>query len=239
MKVDILAIGVHPDDVELCCSGTILSHIALGYSVGILDLTKGELGTRGNATIRLREAKKAASILGVRFRENLGLSDGFFINNRTSQIKIIEAIRKHKPDIVLANAISDRHPDHGRSAKLVADATFLSGLVKIDTYDENGNLQDRWRPKQVFHYIQDHYIRPDFIVNITPFAEKKFESILAYKSQFYDPNSKEPSSPISSANFLEFIESRSREFGRLINADFGEGFTCNIPIHVKDIMQLG
>ena len=184
MKIDILAIGVHPDDVELSCAGTILKHIALGKTVGILDLTLGELGTRGNSELRTKEALNAAKLLGVSFRKQLSLKDGFFENNQSNLIPIIEIIRETKPEIVLANAVLDRHPDHGRAAKLTADACFYSGLSKIETVI-NKQQQIPWRPKALYHYIQDNFIQPDFVIDITPHMEKKMESIMAYSSQFF------------------------------------------------------
>jgi len=238
MKLDILAIGVHPDDVELSCSGTILKHIALGKKVGILDLTRGELGTRGNAELRTIEANNAAKILGVSVREQLNMADGFFENNEKHIKEIITVLRKYQPEIVLCNAISDRHPDHGRSAKLEADACFYSGLIKIETFDENGKSQKAWRPKAVYHYIQDHFIKPDFVVDITAHMDKKMESIMAYSSQFFDPNSKEPETPISTKNFIDTVKAKSNLFGRAINTDYAEGFTTNKYIGVENLFDL-
>lgn len=220
MKVDILAIGVHPDDVELSCSGTILKHIHQGKTVGILDLTLGELGTRGSAELRTKEATEAAKILGVSFRTQLNFKDGFFENNEEHVRLIIEQIRKCQPEIVLCNAISDRHPDHGRSAKLTADACFYSGLVKIET----PGLQ-AWRPKAVYHYIQDQFIHPDFVIDVTEHVETKHKAIMAFSSQFYNPNSKEPETPISNKNFLENVNAKMSIWGRAINAQYAEGFT--------------
>lgn len=237
MKLDILAIGVHPDDVELSAAGTILKHIALGKSVGILDLTLGELGTRGNATLRTQEATQAAKILGLKVREQLTMADGFFENNEAHQKQIIQIIRKYQPEIVLCNAVSDRHPDHGRAAKLTADACFYSGLMKIETQDHD-KTQAAWRPKAIYHYIQDNFIEPDFVVDITPFMDKKMESIMAYSSQFFDPNSKEPVTPISTANFMEYIKAKSSIFGRALNCDYAEGFTVNRYIGVENLFDL-
>lgn len=237
MKLDILAIGVHPDDVELSASGTILKHIALGKTVGMLDLTLGELGTRGSATLRTQEATHAAKILGVSVREQLTMADGFFENNEAHQKLIIQAIRKYQPEIVLCNAVSDRHPDHGRAAKLASDACFYSGLVKIET-KENGEVQKPWRPKAVYHYIQDNLLEPDFVIDITAHMDKKTESIMAYSSQFFDPNSKEPTTPISSANFMEYVKAKSSVFGRAINCDYAEGFTVNRYIGVDNLFDL-
>jgi bacillithiol biosynthesis deacetylase BshB1 len=223
MKLDILAIGAHPDDVELCASGTLLRHINMGYKVGILDLSRGELGTRGNADLRMQEAEKATKILGLAARENLGMADGFFENNPEHQLRIIKIIRKYKPELVLANAVSDRHPDHGRAGKLADDACFYSGLIKIET-ELDGEAQKAWRPKAVYHYIQDYYIKPDIIVDISEFYDKREESIMAYSSQFHSGKEKdEPDTPISSPEFLEFLRGRSLNFGRLIGAKYGEG----------------
>jgi bacillithiol biosynthesis deacetylase BshB1 len=238
MKLDILAIGVHPDDVELSCSGTLLKHIEQGYKVGILDLTQGQLGTRGTPELRLKEAQNSAKLLGIAVRENLGMEDGYFVNDFSHQKRIIEVIRKYRPEIVLANAVTDRHPDHGRAAKLIADACFYSGLRKIETQSAGKN-QDAWRPKAVYHYIQDYYIQPDFIIDITPYFEKKKEAILAFSSQFYNPaNKNEPETPISSKDFLDFVEARARNFGRIINATYGEGFTASRPMGVNSLLDL-
>jgi bacillithiol biosynthesis deacetylase BshB1 len=237
MKLDILAIGVHPDDVELSASGTILKHIALGKTVGILDLTRGELGTRGNAELRTQEATHAAKILGLSIREQLSMADSFFENNEAHQKEIIRIIRKYQPEIVLCNAITDRHPDHGRAAKLTADACFYSGLVKVET-KEDGKIQAPWRPKAVYHYIQDYFIEPDFVIDITPFMGKKIESIMAYSSQFFDPNSKEPETPISTKNFLEYVKSKGSLFGRAINVDYAEGYTVSRYIGIENLFDL-
>ena len=237
MKIDILAFGVHPDDVELSCSGTILKHIKLGKKVGIIDLSKGELGTRGNAEIRAKEAIKSAKILGVAFRETLNMQDGFFQNDKEHQLKIIEKIRQYQPEIVLCNAVEDRHPDHGRAAKLVADACFYSGLIKIKT-ELNGKTQLKWRPKAVYHYIQDRFIHPDIVVDVTEFVEKKIEAIKTFSSQFYNPKSKEPETPISSEDFLDFVKSRMKNFGRDIGVKYAEGFTSSRYIGVNDLFDL-
>lgn len=237
MKIDILAVGVHPDDVELCCAGTLLKHMAMGHTTGILDLTEGELGTRGTPEIRKKEAMKAAEILGVSFREIMNLKDGFFTGSNEEMLEVVKRIRKYQPDVVLCNAITDRHPDHGRAAKLVAEACFYSGLRKIETVHE-GVAQEVWRPKAVYHYIQDRHIRPDLAVDITPFVDKKTEAINAYSSQFFHPDSKEPVTPISTASFMEFVKARMREMGREINADFAEGFTVNRTIGVDDLLKL-
>jgi bacillithiol biosynthesis deacetylase BshB1 len=236
-KIDILAIGVHPDDVELSCSGTLAKHIAMGKSVGILDLTRGELGTRGNAEIRTKESMEAARILGVANRIQLNLRDGFFEQNEQSLISIIQQIRFFCPDIVLCNAINDRHPDHGRSAKLVADACFYAGLAKIETvYD--GQKQTAWRPKAVYHYIQDNYLEPDFVIDVTDYKELKHKAILAFSSQFYNPGSQEPETPISSADFLESVDAKMRVMGRQIGVSFAEGFKRTRYIGVQNLFDL-
>lgn len=237
MKTDILAIGVHPDDVELACSGTLLKHIALGKKVGILDLTRGELGTRGNAELRTKEANDSAKILGVSFRTQLNMKDGFFENNESNQKQIIEQLRKYQPEIVLCNAISDRHPDHGRSSRLVADACFYSGLRKIET-SLDGKQQEAWRPKAVYHYIQDNFIHPDFVVDVTEHVDTKHKAIMAFSSQFYDPNSKEPETPISSKNFLENLDAKMSVWGRAINVRYAEGFTVSRYPGVKNLFDL-
>lgn len=232
MKVDILAIGIHPDDVELSCAGTLLKHIAAGKTAGILDLTRGELGTRGTPELRREEAMKAAEILGVAFREIMDLRDGFFDGGEAEMMGVLKKIREYQPEIVLCNAVSDRHPDHGRAAKLVSEACFYSGLRKIETG------QNPWRPKAVYHYIQDRYIMPDFVVDVTPFVEKKIEAIKAFSSQFWDPNSKEPMTPIAGESFFEFVKSRMRVLGRDINVDFAEGFTTARVPGVDDLFSL-
>ena len=237
MKLDILAFGAHPDDVELGCSGTIAKEISLGKKVGIIDLTRGELGTRGSVAIRNAESKKATQILGVAVRENLDMRDGFFINDEAHQLKIIEMIRKYQPEIVLCNAIQDRHIDHGKGSKLVSDACFLSGLRKIKT-TLNGESQQAWRPKVVYHYIQWENLQPDFVVDISGFIDVKMESILAYSSQFYDPNSKEPESPISSKNFLDSVKYRAQDLGRIIGVAHGEGFTVERYLAVNSLSDL-
>ncbi|MCB0402365.1 MAG: bacillithiol biosynthesis deacetylase BshB1 [Flavobacteriales bacterium] len=237
MKLDILAIGVHPDDVELSCSGTILKHIAQGKKVGILDLTQGELGSRGNAALRLQEAAKAAEIQGVAIRENLGFADGFFENNPAHQIELIKIIRKYQPDVVLANAVSDRHPDHGRASELISESCFYSGLVKIET-ELDGQVQEKWRPKAVYHYIQDRYIKPDFVVDVTPYAGTKMKAILAFSSQFYDPDSTAPETPISGKDFLHVVEAKMAILGREIGVKYAEGFTVERIPGVEDLTTL-
>ena len=237
MKLDILAIGAHPDDVELSCSGTIAKEIAAGKKVGILDLTRGELGTRGSAEIRDKEAAAAAKILGVSIRENLAFADGFFTNDKKHQLKIIEVIRKYQPDIVLCNAVDDRHIDHPKGSKLASDACFLSGLRRIET-ELNGVPQKEWRPKQVYHYIQWKNIEPDFVVDISDFIDIKEKSVLAYSSQFYNPDSNEPPSPITSKNFIESVQYRAKDLGRIVGVDYAEGFTSERYICVKKISDL-
>ncbi len=237
MKLDILAFGAHPDDVELGCAATLAKEVSQGKKVGIVDLTQGELGTRGSAELRMQEAAKAAQILGVSIRENLKFADGFFVNDRKHQIEIIKMIRKYQPEIVLCNAIQDRHIDHGKGSKLVSDACFLSGLQKIVT-ELDGESQEKWRPKLVYHYIQWKNIEPDFVVDVSGFIEKKIDSVMAYSSQFYDPSSKEPQTPISSKNFTDSIEYRARDLGRLIGTDFAEGFTVERYIAVESLSKL-
>lgn len=223
-KVDLLAIAAHPDDAELSCSGTLMKHVANGHKVAIVDLTRGELGTRGSAELRAKEAADASEIMGISYRENLGMADGFFQVNHEHILPLITQIRRFRPDIVLANAISDRHPDHGRGAKLATEACFYAGLRKIETSHE-GQAQEAWRPKAVYHYIQDRYIKPDVVVDITPFWERKMKAVMAFGSQFYNPESKEPISPIATKDFKDFLEGRARQFGREGNCTFGEGFT--------------
>jgi bacillithiol biosynthesis deacetylase BshB1 len=234
MKLDILAFGVHPDDVELGCAGTLLAAIAEGKHVGIIDLTQGELGTRGTAETRKVEADNAAKILGVHVRENLKMADGFFQNDEQHQRKIIEVIRKYQPNIILCNAPEDRHPDHGRSAKLVSDAAFLSGLRKIVT-NWNGKMQDAWRPSYVFHYIQARYLKPDFVVDISAHHAIKLQSILAYSTQFHHPNSSEPQTYISSQQFLDTVKSRDQMWGQQIGVQFAEGFISEKLLSIKSL----
>lgn len=237
MKLDILAFGAHPDDVELGCGATIAKEISLGKKVGIVDLTRGELGTRGSADLRDEEAAKAANILGVSVRENLRFADGFFVNDRKHQIEIIKMIRKYQPEIVLCNAIDDRHIDHSKGSNLVSDACFLSGLLKIETEVE-GKLQEKWRPKNVYHYIQWKNIEPDFVVDVTGFIDVKEKSVRAYSSQFFDNNSKEPETPITSKNFIDSINYRARDLGRLIGVEFAEGYTSERYVAVGNLDKL-
>jgi bacillithiol biosynthesis deacetylase BshB1 len=232
LKLHILAFAAHPDDVELSAAGTVLKHIDMGYKAGIVDLTRGELGTRGTPEDRDREAVAAAEFMGLSARENLGLHDGFFTNDEESQRKVITAIRKYRPEIVLCNAVRDRHIDHGKGSELVADSCFLSGLAKIDTG------QEAWRPRAVYHYIQDRYIHPAFVVDITAYMEKKIETVMCFKSQFYNPDSDEPETPISSLAFLEFLRARAREMGRQAGYEFAEGFTVERYPGVTDLLML-
>lgn len=237
MKLDILAFGAHPDDIELSCGATIAKEISLGKKVGIVDLTRGELGTRGTAEIRDKEAADAAKILGVDIRENLRFRDGFFVNDEAHQLEVIKMLRKYRPEIVICNAVDDRHIDHGKGSKLVSDACFLSGLVKIET-QLDGEVQQAWRPKQVYHYIQWKNLTPDFVVDVTGFIDKKIESVMAYKSQFYDPNSNEPITPIATKNFKESIFYRAADLGRLINTEYAEGFTTERYLAVNSLADL-
>lgn len=238
MKLDILAIGAHPDDIELGCGATIAKEVAKGKKVGIIDLTRGELGTRGTAKTRDEESKKAAEILGIALRLNLGFADGFFVNDKEHQIEVIRKIRTYKPDIVLCNAFDDRHIDHGKGSKLVSDACFLSGLIKIETQDSKGHKQSPWRPKHVYHYIQWKNLEPDFVVDVSGFMDKKMEAVLAYKTQFYDANSKEPETPISSKNFTDSIKYRARDLGRLVGVDYAEGFNVERHVAVDSLFNL-
>lgn len=237
MKLDILAFGAHPDDVELGCGGTIAKEVKNGKKVGIIDLTRGELGTRGTAETRDEEAFNAAKILGVSIRTNLEFADGFFVNDKKHQLAIIKMIRKYQPEIILCNAIDDRHIDHGKGSKLVSDACFLSGLIKIETTDD-GVVQKPWRPKQVYHYIQWKHIEPDLTVDISGFINKKMDAVLAYKTQFFDADSKEPETPISSKNFTDSIIYRSRDLGRLIGVEHAEGYTVERYVAVDSLFDL-
>lgn len=238
MKLDILAIAAHPDDAEMSCAGTLLMAAAGGKKIGIIDLTRGELGTRGTPDIRAAEAAAATKILGLHARENLGLADGFFRNDREHQLPIIAALRRYQPDIVLLNAIHDRHPDHGRGAQLASEACFLSGLKMIETLDEHDQAQAAWRPRLVYHYIQDRQIAPDFVVDISDVWAKKWEAIQAFKSQFFDTESTEPVTYLSTPAFSKFMEARAREFGHLIGVEFGEGFTRERTLGVKQLSDL-
>lgn len=237
MNLDILAFAAHPDDIELAASGTLMKHIALGKKVGIIDLTQGELGSRGTIQTRYEEAAEASRIMGISHRENLKMADGFFEINEANKRLIIEQIRRFRPAIVLANAIEDRHPDHGRASQLVSEACFLSGLRKVETTFE-GESQMAFRPSFVYHYIQDHYIKPDFVVDVTEFAERKMEAILAYKTQFYNPNSNEPQTPISGKEFLDFVKARMAQFGRSLQVPYAEGFTVERTLGIKNLFDL-
>jgi N-acetylglucosamine malate deacetylase 1 len=238
MKLDILVMAAHPDDAELGCSGTIFASIAQGKKVGIADFTRGELGTRGTPEMRLAESEEATKILGIHARENVGFRDGFFVNDEEHLMKLIRVIRRYQPEIVLANAPFDRHPDHIKGCQLAVDACFKAGLRMIETFEDDGTPQKEWRPKNVYHYIQDRHIKPDFVVDISNFWEQKEASIRAFKSQFYDPNSTEPNSYLSSPAFLKFVEARSREMGHAIGVEFGEGFTSYKCLGIKDLGSL-
>ena len=237
MKLAVLAFGAHPDDVEMSCGGTLAKLVSEGRKVGIIDLTRGELGSRGTPEIRDIEAINAAKILGVEVRENLRFRDGFFVEDEAHLYKVIEMIRKYQPEIVLCNAILDRHPDHGRGAKLVRNALFLSGLIKIETFFE-GKKQAAWRPKQFFHYIQDHNLVPDFVIDISDFYAQKMASVAAHKSQFYDPHSTEPATYISTPEFWDFFNTRAHNTGHIIGVKYGEGFMAETPLKVGDLMTL-
>ncbi len=236
-KVDILAVGVHPDDVELSISGTLAAQVRKGNSFGILDLTQGELGTRGTPEIRHQEAEEAARILGASFRVNLGFRDGFFTGTETEKLEIVKVIRASQPRILIGNAIRDRHPDHGRAAKLVYDAWFLSGLKSIETHID-GNVQDRWRPVVIYHYLQDYIVAPDVVVDISDTFDIKMKAIRAFRSQFFDPDSLEPDSPLTNKDFFDQIEGRARSLGRQIGVEYGEGLTAPRYIGVRDLFDL-
>jgi len=238
MKLDILVMAAHPDDAEMSAAGTMAIAIEKGRKVGIVDFTRGELGTRGTPEIRAEEATAASKILNVSVRENLDFRDGFFKNDEEHQMKLIRVIRRYQPDIVLANAIEDRHPDHGKGAAIAVDACFLSGLRMIRTFEDDGTEQAAWRPKFLYHYIQDRYIKPDLVVDITKYWDLKEASIRAYKSQFYDPNSSEPESYLTSPEFLDFLKARAQEMGHSIGARYGEGFTKTKMLGVKDLFDL-
>lgn len=237
MKVDILAIGVHPDDIELSCVGTLINAVRKGKKVGLVDLTQGELGTRGSGPLRLIEAANSAKIIGAEYRHNMGMRDGFFEITEDNLMAVIREIRFSKPDILLANSIDDRHPDHGRSAELVHRAAFLAGLQKIETEYE-GVKQEKWRPKVTYHYIQDKNIEPDLVVDITDSFEDKLECLKCYSSQFHDPNSQEPETPLTGADFFDFIAGKAKTFGRAIGAEYAEMYTCHRYIGTDDITNL-
>jgi bacillithiol biosynthesis deacetylase BshB1 len=237
MKLDILAISAHPDDIELSCSGTLIAHKSLGYTTGILDLTEGEMSTRGTPEIRQKESVEASQIMGISIRENLGLSDAKFDLSFENQARVIKVLRKYRPEIILANAPYDRHPDHVRASQLIEEAVFKSGLVKIETED-NGESQLPWRPQKVYHYIQSVSLEPDFICDISAHMEQKMAAIRVFKSQFFDPKSNEPDTYISNPDFLKLIEARSREWGHRIGVSYGEGFVQRQSLGVKSLFDL-
>jgi bacillithiol biosynthesis deacetylase BshB1 len=237
MKLDILAFAAHPDDVELSASGTLLHYASQGKKIGIIDLTEGELGTRGTVADRYTESAAAGKLMGLAVRKNLNMGDGFFEINEENKRKIIEQIRIHQPEIVLANCLSDRHPDHGRGGKLVSDACFLAGLRKIETVVDGVVLAPH-RPRLIMHYIQDYYTHPDIVMDVSPFMEQKIEVIKAFRSQFFDPTSTEPTTPISGEEFFQFIKGRMMQYGRPIGVDYAEGFTVTRILGVKDIFEL-
>lgn len=237
MKLDLLVFAAHPDDAELSCSGTIFTHVMQGKKVGLVDLTRGELGTRGTPEIRSQEAEAAAKILNLTVRENLGFRDGFFQNDENHRLEVVKMIRKFQPEIILANAVHDRHPDHGRASKLLTEAIFLSGLKQVKTFQDH-EAQSPWRPVAVYHYIQSLYLKPDIIVDVSDAWPTKMAAIKAYKSQFFDPDSKEPETYISRPGFMELITARAKEFGHSIGADYGEGFTINRNMGVKSLFDL-
>lgn len=237
MKLAVLAFAAHPDDVEISCGGTLLKYIQAGKKVGIIDLTRGELGTRGTAETREAEASNAAKALQLSVRKNLGFKDGFITNNEEYTRKIISEIRRFQPEIVLANSLVDRHPDHAKAAKLVADACFLSGLSKIETQDE-GTIQQAFRPRLVLHYIQDYYIEPDVTLDVSEFIEQKINVISCFSSQFYDPNSTEASTPISGEEFFDFLKGRMMSLGRPSGVKYAEGFSINRSFGVKDLFDI-
>ena len=237
-KLDFLAFGAHPDDVELGCGATIAKLVSQGKKVGIVDLTRGELGTRGSAEIRTKETNEASNILGITIRENMNFKDGFFRNDEEHQLKIIQVIRKYQPDFVFCNAPDDRHIDHPKGSQLIVEASFLSGLIKINTDDSSGNAQKQWRPKNIYHYIQWKNLDPDFIFDVSGFQNTKMDAVKCYSSQFYDPKSKEPETPISTKNFLNFVQSRANDFGRLIGVEHGEGFISNRKLGFSSFDEL-
>lgn len=237
MQIDILAFGAHPDDVELGCSGTLLLHKEKGKSIGIIDLTSGELGTRGSAQLRMEEAAAAAKAMGLDIRETLDMPDGFIENNAENRLKVVTMLRKYRPGLVLCNALYDRHTDHGKAGALVAEACFIAGLAKIETTNA-GQAQLPWRPKVVLHYIQDYYIKPDVVVDITPKFQAKIEIVKAYKSQFYSQESVEPETPISVPHFFDYLQGRALDMGRYAGVKYAEGFTASRPLGVEDLTAL-
>jgi len=238
MKLDILAIGAHPDDVELGCSGTLINEIRRGKKAGIVDLTQGELGTRGTIETRYAEATEAAQVMGISARENLKMRDGFFRNDEEHQMQVVRILRKYQPEIVIANVLEDRHPDHGRGGWLVYDACFFSGLRQVKTFDDEGKEQEKWRPKMLLHYIQDRFYEPDIIIDVSDVWEQRMQSVKAYKTQFHDPNSKEPQSYLSTPDFLEFLTARARSLGKRIGVKYGEGFLSKKNIGLRDLDSL-
>lgn len=238
MKLDILAISAHPDDVEVSAGGTLLHHVALGKKVGLLDLTRAELSTRGNVVQRAEEAKQSGLILGAVVRDQLGLPDGFFSIDQTNLLKLVAKIRFYQPELILANSVDDRHPDHQRAANLVEQAVFLANLVKVETQDETGATQRPWRTRAVYHYVQDRTCQPDFVVDISPYIEQKFEAIRAYKSQFYQPDCTDPETPISCPSFFEALRGRNAMLGRQIGVDYAEAFTSARPVGIRDLFEL-
>lgn len=237
MKLDIMVVAAHPDDAELTCAGTIMAHIAQGKKAGIIDLTRGEMGTRGTSEIREQESAAASKIMELSARKNLGFEDAFFTNDKKHQMELVRMIRKYQPEILIGNAVSDRHPDHGKAASLVTVASFIAGLTKAETVIE-GRKQQTWRPKAVYHYIQSNYLKPDVIVDISDFWERKVEAIKAFNSQFYNPESKEPETFVSSPEFMKMIEARAKEYGHSIGVEYGEGFTVERNIGVKSLFDL-
>lgn len=238
MKLDILAFAAHPDDVELGCAGTLIAHIQAGKKAGVVDLTRGELGTRGTPAERAAEAEAAAKIMGLSVRDNLGFADGFFQNDKEHQLQIVRKVRQYRPEIVLTNALHDRHPDHGRGCAVVTEGCFLAGLKMIKTLGDDGLEQEAWRPKVIYNIVQDRYITPDFVMDVTPYWEKKMETIRAFKTQFHNPDDTSPNTYISSPEFLDFIEARGREYGHAIGVTYGEGFTAAKRIGVRNLFDL-
>ncbi|MBI1780595.1 MAG: bacillithiol biosynthesis deacetylase BshB1 [Sphingobacteriales bacterium] len=238
MKLDLLAIGVHPDDVELGCSGTIINEVKRGKKVGVVDLTQGELGTRGTIDTRYQEAAAAGIIMGISVRENLRMRDGFFVNDEAHQMQLIKIIRKYKPDVVIGNAVTDRHPDHGRASKLIEDACFYSGLAKVETTGDNGQPQEKWRPAYVLHYIQDRYIEPHLIIDITDVFEQRMKAIEAYGTQFKANDKDGPQTYISSPDFYESVIARARMLGKRIGVKYAEGFTSDKKIGIRSLDAL-
>lgn len=237
IKLDILVLAAHPDDAELSCGGTIAAHVAMGKKVGIVDLTRGELGTRGTPEIRTREAEASQDVLGVSVRENIGFADGFFVNDKEHQRALIQVIRKYQPDIVLANAVDDRHPDHARGAALARDACFYAGLRRIET-EYKGKSQQAWRPEKIYHFIQSNYIQPDLVVDISEYWEKKMQAIRCFESQFEGGSADEPQTYLTTPIFMQFIEARAKELGHSIGVAYGEGFTTEKQIKVKNFYDL-